>query len=120
MKTLFFTLSFIIAGMAMAQHGHEGKSKLSPQEKADKMTAKMKKELNLSPEQESKVRQANLEFVIKNQELREQSKEAKMQNRNQHKEALTAILTPEQQQKAKEIRDKQREKRKERRQKRGK
>jgi protein CpxP len=119
MRTLLFTLSLLIAGMAMAQIGHGGKRKLTPQEKADKMTAKMKTELNLTSEQEAKVRQANLEFVTKNQELKDHSKEAKLQNRTQHQETLKAILTPDQQAKAVELRKANEEKRKERRQKRG-
>jgi hypothetical protein len=120
MKTLFFTLSLMIAGMASAQHGHGERKKLSPQEKAEKMTVKMKTELNLSPDQETKVRQANLEFVTKNQELKDQSRDAKLQNRTQHQETLKSILTPEQQTKAKEMMDERKEKAQARRQKRGK
>ncbi len=121
MKSILLSLSLIIAGLATAQSSTSGNSKpnLTPQEKADKITAKMKTELNLTAEQETKVRQANLEFVTKNQELQRSNKEARMQNREQHKVALTAILTPQQLEKAKKIMEEKREKGKQRRERRG-
>ncbi len=113
MRTLFLTLSFMIAGMAVAQNGKQnpGKGKeATPQEKADKMTAKMKEELKLTEEQTAKIHQANLEFVTKNKELKDTTKEARALNREQHKAALKAILTPEQQEKAKEMMEEKQEK----------
>lgn len=129
MRKLFFLAALLASGLSFAQsHGPQGPHKgrkqakmenLSPEERADKMTAKMKKELNLSDDQEIKAKQANLEFAQQQEALRLKSEAIREERKSlmeAHKTKMKDILTPEQQQKAEQLMKERQEKRKEKRQ----
>jgi N-acetylglutamate synthase/N-acetylornithine aminotransferase len=111
MKKLLLLTIVAISGMLNAQNGPKGK--LSTQEKADKLTAKMKTELALTAEQESQVRSANLEFITKNESLTKENKVERKNNRKDHQSKLNSILTKEQQEKAKSLMKENQKKRRE-------
>lgn len=92
----------------------EKKPELSIEEKADKRTEKMTKELGLSEEQAKKVKALNMEHIQKMEETRAKMEAAKKeahQNREEHEAALKTILTPEQAARLDEIKAEQKEKR---------
>jgi hypothetical protein len=129
MRKLFFLAALLASGLSFAQsHGPQGPHKgrkqakmenLSPEERADKMTAKMKKELSLSEDQEIKAKQANLEFAQQQEALRLKSEAIREERKSlmeAHKTKIKGILTPEQQKKADQLMKDRQEKRKEKRQ----
>ena len=128
-KILFLTL-IAASGMSFAQSNGSisngpGKGKrqakmenLTPEQRADKMTAKMKKELDLTADQEQQVKAANLEFAQQQQELKKKA-DALHQERKAlmvaHRNKMLYILTPDQQKKADQMMKKRQEKRSEKR-----
>jgi len=76
------------------------KEKLTNEERAEKVTSKMEKELELTPEQRPKIYELNLGVAMKNEAIRndanmtkEQKKEALEMNRENRKSALKMYLT---------------------------
>jgi len=131
MRKVLFLAALFASGLSFAQsHGpkdphkgrkHEKMENLSPEQRANKMTSKMKKELNLSDDQEIKMKQANLEFAQQQEALRLKSEAIREERKNlmdAHKTKMQGILTPEQQQKAEQLMKERQEKRKEKRKKR--
>lgn len=129
MRNLLLLGVLLAFGLSFAQsHGPKGPRKgrkqekmenLSPEERADKMTSKMKKELNLSSDQEIKVKQANLEFAQQQEAIRLKSEAIREERKNMmdaHKVKMQGILTPEQQQKAEQLMKDRQEKQKQKRQ----
>ncbi len=85
----------------MAQQG--GKTPPSPEERAEKQTANMVKNLGLDATQAAKVKAINLEFAQKMQAAREENqgdretmKATRMEMQNNKNEALKEVLTKEQ------------------------
>lgn len=114
MIAAIFTMTII--GVS-AQRGPQ-KAKMSPQERAEKMTANMTEQLVLSEDQEKQIYQINLENATKRQaemEIRKSEmmgKRAEMMEKNKGQQAqIEAILTPEQKTKWVELKDENREKR---------
>ncbi|SMD42596.1 protein of unknown function [Aquiflexum balticum DSM 16537] len=94
---------------AFAQRGQQ-KEMQSPEQRAEKMTAKMTEELGLSEDQKQKIYQINLENAKKRQEQREsmqaerEAKRAEMQAQAKaQNDQIEAILTPEQKTKWEEV-----------------
>jgi len=129
-KILFLTL-IAASGMSFAQSNGSisngpGKGKrqakmenLTPEQRADKMTAKMKKELDLTADQEKQVKASNLEFAQQQEAIRMKSEALKAERKalvDAHRAKMKGILTPEQQAKADQMMKKRQEKRSERRQ----
>jgi Spy/CpxP family protein refolding chaperone len=128
-KILFLTL-IASSGMSFAQSNGSisngpGKGKrqakmenLTPEQRADKMTAKMKKELDLTADQEKQVKASNLEFAQQQEAIRMKSEALKAERKalvDAHRAKMKGILTPEQQAKADQMMKKRQEKRSEKR-----
>ena len=108
--------SLTIFGVS-AQRGPQ-KAKLNPEERAEKMTAKMTEELNLSEDQKKQIYQIHLDNATKRQaemEARKEEMQAKrtamMEKNKAHQTQIEAVLTPEQKEKWVELKDENREKR---------
>jgi Spy/CpxP family protein refolding chaperone len=128
-KILFLTL-IAASGMSFAKSNGSisngpGKGKrqakmenLTPEQRADKMTAKMKKELDLTADQEKQVKASNLEFAQQQEAIRMKSEALKSERKaldDAHRAKMKGILTPEQQAKADQMMKKRQEKRSEKR-----
>jgi Spy/CpxP family protein refolding chaperone len=100
---------------AFAQRGQQ-KEMQSPEQRAEKMTAKMTEELGLSVDQKQKIYQINLENAQKRQEQREamqverEAKRAEMQAQAKaQNDQIEAILTSEQKTKWEEVKKENRQ-----------
>ena len=128
-KILFLTL-IAASGMSFAKSNGSisngpGKGKrqakmenLTPEQRADKMTAKMKKELDLTADQEKQVKASNLEFVQQQEAIRMKSEALKAERKalvDAQRAKMKGILTPEQQAKADQMMQERQEKRSEKR-----
>ncbi|HIP35714.1 MAG TPA: DUF4890 domain-containing protein [Crocinitomix sp.] len=106
------TVGFIIAltSPVIAQEGNMDKNpkQLTAEERAQKRTDKMTKQLELTEEQAKKVYEINLEHVKKMDALKA---ERKAQN-EKTKSELDKVLTEKQKKKAEELRQKRKEKQK--------
>lgn len=107
MIAAIFTMTII--GVS-AQRGPQ-KAKMSPQERAEKMTANMTEQLVLSEDQEKQIYQINLENATKRQTEIEIRKSEMMEKNKGQQAQIEAILTPEQKTKWVELKDENREKR---------
>ncbi len=119
MKNLLLMSAFALAGMAGAQHEEMDarKAKLSPEEQATRLTEKMTKQLDLTPEQVAQIKPQNLAFAQQQAASREQIRVLREQQKAEmeaHRKNIHAILTPEQQKKADKMMEKRKHKRKER------
>ena len=107
-KTWLIAGMVMVMGVAQAQQ----KGKLSPEEKAERATAWMEKELGLSADQKEAVHAEHLELANSMQAAREaEDKEAAKAARKSYNESLKGILSPEQMARYKEIRKAAAEKR---------
>lgn len=99
-RLFMVALVIILPVLGYAQEGE--REPKTPEERAQKWTNWMKKELQLTAEQESSVHTINLAYAQKNETLREDERERreKLQDLRVNDEAkdkeLKAVLTPEQ------------------------
>jgi pyruvate/2-oxoglutarate dehydrogenase complex dihydrolipoamide acyltransferase (E2) component len=107
MTTIGVGLMIALISPAVAQDKKDFK-KMSVEERAQKITDRMTKNLDLSDDQAKDVYKINLEHVKKMEELRNQKK---AQN-EKTKAELDKVLTDEQKKKAEELRKKRQENRK--------
>ena len=95
----------------MAQKGGERRAALSPQERAEKKTAKMDALLSLTPEQRQKISAENLRAAEAMQPhiqaIRSERKAMREISRKRH-QAYAGILTPDQMSRLKEVHKKER------------
>jgi len=98
MKTMFVILAIGLTGMVNAQT--EKSDKLTTEQKADKLTERMKKSLNLTDAQIPKVKEANLKMIQQKDQLKAEVNQRKQSIQENHKSELTTVLTPEQMKKA--------------------
>ncbi|MCS6824848.1 MAG: DUF4890 domain-containing protein [Cytophagaceae bacterium] len=107
MRKKFFLIFILVAAYAIAIAQGKKWSDLTPEEKAEKLTNRMKNDYNLSDEQASKVKQLNLERFTKIaaakrkytiDQKKEYQQERKMINQ-QFNQGLKSVLTDEQYQK---------------------
>lgn len=120
MKNTLFIIACLSISAAVAQPEAK-REKKTPEERAEIMTSRMKKNLDLSDKQVAEVKVQNLSFFQKQEAHQQELKaiqEKGKQIRNEHFDNLKSILTPEQQEKAKELMDERKAKRKNRRNKR--
>lgn len=107
-------VGLICAGMVFSAQAQEKKpeSKKTPEEKAEMLTKKMTKELELTSEQQTKVSKVNLESAKEMDALKKELqaiKEKKKALKEKRDTDLKSILTPEQHQKYKELQAERRE-----------
>lgn len=116
MKNVLIITTLILVGTAWGQA--EGpRERKSPEERAERMTKKMKNNLDLTDEQTDQVKAQNLVFFQKQEEQRAKMEALREEGKamhEEHKSALKSILTPEQAAKAEELMDERKEKRKKR------
>lgn len=103
MKTKFILIlmAVMISGSLFAQ-SPKAKAEQTPQQAAEKLTAKLKSSLLLTPAQEKKVYEINLNYATKLIELRKKQAEL----REKQNAELEALYTPEQKAKIKEMENK--------------
>jgi protein CpxP len=121
MKQIVVIVMLGFLGIAFAQDGPEmhrdKKEKLSPEEKANKRTEKMTKVLDLSVDQQEKIKKINLDHASAMESIREEGKKLKEKAKKQKestKESIEAILTAEQLELMKQKEEERRQKREER------
>jgi len=98
MKTMFVILAIGLTGMVNAQT--EKSDKLTTEQKADKLTERMKKSLNLTDAQIPRVKEANLKMIQQKDQLKAEVNQRKQSIKENHKNELNTVLTPEQMKKA--------------------
>ncbi len=86
-----------------AGNGSGQNQNVTPEERAQKMTDRMKTELSLTDAQYKEVYAINLAKAKKQTELEKGNKEQRSAMRDQHLADLGNVLTPEQMEKAKEL-----------------
>jgi Spy/CpxP family protein refolding chaperone len=120
MKNTLFIIACLSISAVVAQPKTK-RDRKTPEERAEIMTSRMKKNLNLSDKQVAEIKVQNLSFFQKQEAYQQELKaiqEKGKQIRNEHLNNLKSILTAEQQEKAKELMDERKAKRKNRRHKR--
>ncbi len=114
----------LIAGLGSVLQAQErNRREIDPEKAAERMTERMTKELDLTPEQAQAVKPINLEFVTKAKEIRnseagKEDKKAQLEAlRKENETKMASVLTPEQMEKYREMIEKQKEKMREHRRK---
>jgi len=97
LATMFIAL--IIMAFTINSYAQDSKDKYTPEEKAKKMTDKMKSSLNLTDEQYPKMYSLNLDMIKwkKDNKAGNLSKDEKKKKREEFKASKENILTAEQQ-----------------------
>lgn len=116
MKNVLIITTLLLVGTAWGQ-AKEPRERKSPEERAQMMTKKMKKNLDLTDEQADQVKTQTLLFFQNQEEQRAKMEALRKEGeamREEHKSALKTILTPEQAAKAEELMEERKEKRKKR------
>ena len=113
----WIVLITLIAGLGSVLQAQErNRREIDPEKAAERMTERMTKELDLTPEQAQAVKPINLEFVtkakeIKNSEAGKEDKKAQLETlRKENETKMAQVLTPEQMEKYREMIEKQKEK----------
>ena len=85
------------------RNGEGPRQNAAPEERAQKMTDHMKTELSLTDAQYKEVYAVNLATAKKQAEIEKGNQEQRSAIRDQHMADLSKVLTPEQMEKAKEL-----------------
>lgn len=116
-KFVVFALAAFIALGAAAQDSTKTRTKATPEERAGKVTNKMKEKLALSADQEAKIKAINLEAAQKKDAVKAEAKGNKEELKNKiiviEKERdakIKAVLTPDQNVKYDKMKEKGKEK----------
>lgn len=110
MKTIVFAAALLIGGVSFAQETGKAKGtemseqkKSTPEERAQRLTAKMTEKLKLTPDQSSRISDINLGIAKKNEGIRGNASMAKEEKakiiKSNHEARLSMyrdVLTPEQ------------------------
>lgn len=91
-------MAFSLTGMVSAQT--EKNNNLTVEQKAEKLTEKMKKSLNLTEAQVPRVKEANIKMIQERENLKLETQRRKKELHDNHRNQLAGILTPEQMKKA--------------------
>lgn len=117
MKKLFLTFAIALMGFTASFAQQPGKTKMTPEQKAVKSTAKLEKELSLTGAQKQKIYAIELDKYQKAEEWHKQNHEARKAQKDQHealKKATDAkfdqVLTADQKKKMEVIRAEKKEK----------
>lgn len=92
---VFLGVAMVVASAAWAQDMAGQKAKLTPQQRAEKLTQVMSRQLLLSPEQVEKVQAINLKYAEKN-ELVKRDMAALKANAEAKNAEMKAVLNPAQ------------------------
>lgn len=108
---LFMGLVTFAQGQGQGRGNGEGPHQnATPEERAQKMTDHMKAELSLTDAQYKEVYTVNLATAKKQVEIEKGNQEQRSTIREQHLADLSKVLTPEQMEKAKELKPNHKEK----------
>ncbi len=102
--SLALLMSVFCAGTLLAQQDNKQvqktqRVKITSEERTAKRMEKMKKTLNLTPEQAAKLQTAQIQFANEKKQIREESRQKMKARREAYDAQLKTILTPEQYQK---------------------
>lgn len=121
MKKLLYTLAFAVMGITAGYAQNATKTKLTPEQRAEKAASAMQQRLDLTEEQKSKIKQIELDRLEQQAEFRKQGAEAMKANVEErktaykaHQEKINAVLTAEQKQKLAAYREEMKNKSKDR------
>lgn len=110
MKKIFLTFAIALMGFTATYAQQSKKQQLTPEQRAEKSTAKLEKELSLTADQKQKVYAIELNKFKQNQEWhqkakaeRDQKKDMAMKGMKENREQLNKVLTAEQQSKLETI-----------------
>lgn len=84
MKKILLTLAIVIAGFTATYAQDAGKTKMTPEQKAEKSTAKLQKELSLTADQKQKIYAIELDKAKKSEVWHAKSKDARKEMKAQH------------------------------------
>ena len=101
MKQLIFILAIGLTGMVSAQTAKNNEPTV--EQKAENLTQKMKKSLNLTEQQIPKVKEANIKMIQEKENLKAETQRRKKELHENHRIQLNAILTSEQMKKADDL-----------------
>lgn len=115
-KMMILALPMLCINVAFAQeeNGPEGEPNMTPEQIAEKKTARMKEELSLTADQEKQIYDINLAHATQMKQYREEMRILKEKTKAEKESTRTkikAVLTPEQNvifdQKAEEMKERQ-------------
>jgi serine protease inhibitor ecotin len=92
---VFLGVAMVVASAAWAQDMAGQKVKLTPQQRAEKLTQAMSRQLRLSPEQVEKVQAINLKYAEKNAQVKRDTTALKANAEAKNAE-MKEVLTPAQ------------------------
>lgn len=101
MKHLIFILALGFTGILSAQNAKN--NQLTVEQKAENLTQKMKKSLNLTEQQIPKVKEANIKMIQERENLKAETQRRRQELHENHKNQLNSILTPDQMNKADDL-----------------
>jgi protein CpxP len=111
MKRIVLTLAIAFIGLASSYAQSTGKQKMTPEQRAEKSTAKLEKELNLTADQKQKVYAVELDKYKQTQAWHKQTSADRKAKRDQHmtskKETdakIDQVLTADQKKKLDDLR----------------
>ena len=111
MKRIVLTLAIAFIGLTASYAQTQGKQKMTPEQKAEKSTAKLEKELSLTADQKQKIYTVELDKYKKNEELHKQTSADRKAKKDQHvaskKETdakIDKVLTSDQKKKLEDLR----------------
>ena len=117
MKKILLTLALAVAGLTATYAQHGTKDKLTPEQKAEKSTVKLQKELSLTADQKQKVYAIELDKFKKSEEWHKKNKDARKAMKDQHEivknetdTKLNQVLTADQKKKLDAIKAEHKEK----------
>ncbi|WP_316780950.1 hypothetical protein [Pedobacter antarcticus] len=110
MKKIFLTFAIALMGFTATYAQQSKKQQLTSEQRAEKSTAKLEKELSLTADQKQKVYAIELNKFKQNQDWhqkakaeRDQKKDMAMKGMKENREQLNKVLTAEQQSKLETI-----------------
>ena len=110
MKKLILAALILLMGTAAFAQKQGG----TPEEKAQKLTDRMKSELNLTDEQYKQVYEINLQMASNMDEIDKGNHDARQEVKAEYEKQLATVLNEEQMEKAKEMHKQQKGKMKDR------
>lgn len=84
MKKILLTLAIAVAGFTATYAQDAVKAKMTPEQKAEKSTAKLQKELSLTTDQKQKIYAIELDKAKKSEAWHAKSKDARKEMKTQH------------------------------------
>lgn len=109
-KIKIFLTVLLAASTTLALQAQRGKTQVTPEQRAEKQTEMMTKQLELSEKQAAEIKEINLKYAEKQQAMREESAKGREKNRtamqqlqDERKAEINTVLNKDQQQKLEKL-----------------